>query len=301
MTLRSLALERGTLRAAASDYLELTKPRIVLFILVTTLAGFTMASPVRVDLALLISTLIGTGLAAGGTLALNQFLERDADALMERTRRRPLPEGRVQPFEALVFGAAVTSAGLVWLAALVNPASALVTAATVASYLFAYTPLKSRTALCTVVGAVPGALPPVTGWAAASGGIGLGAALLFAVMFFWQIPHSLAIGWIYREDYERAGTKLLPTIEPEGASTRRQIALNALALLAAGLLPAPAGLAGPVYFLIALVMGAWLLSCALRAAREGTVPSARRLLRATFVYVPVVLLAMAFDRVPVSW
>jgi protoheme IX farnesyltransferase len=246
------------------------------------------------------NTLIGTALAAGGTLALNQYLERDVDARMDRTRRRPLPDGRIGPEEALVFGAAVTAAGLVWLALAANPLSALVTAGVVVSYLFAYTPLKRRSAICTIVGAIPGALPPVAGWAAASGRLGLGAGILFGIMFFWQLPHSLAIAILYRHDYEKAGMKLLPVVEPDGRSTARQIVIHGAALMAAGLLPYVAGLAGGFYFAIAFVMGAWMLAASVRSAWTRALPEARRLLYTSFVYVPVVLIAMAMDRVPLG-
>ena len=219
---------------------------------------------------------------------------------MERTRRRPLPDGRLQPIEALAFGAALTTAGLLYLVLAVNTLCAAVTAATVLSYLFAYTPMKRLSALCTVVGAVPGALPPVTGWAAATGHLGVGAAILFGIMFFWQLPHSLAIAWIYRDDYERAGTRLLPTVEPDGKSTIRQIVVNAMALLAVGLLPTLVGLAGWAYFLVAFAMGAWMLGDALRAARAGSSKGARRLLHTTFFYVPIVLVVMALDRLPLG-
>ena len=300
MTLRSLALDLYPARAAsaASDFLELTKPRIVMLVLVTTLAGFYMGSSSSPDLILLVATLAGTGLAAAGSLALNQYLERAEDGRMLRTRKRPLPEGRVQPIDALLFGSLLTVAGIGWLLLAVNPLTAAVTALTVLSYLFAYTPMKYRSALCTVVGAIPGALPPVTGWCAATGHLGVGAAILFGVMFFWQLPHSLAIAWIYREDYARAGTRLLPTVEPDGHSTARQIVVNALALLAVGLLPTLVGLAGWVYFVVAFVMGGWLLADALRAGRELDMRGTRRLLYTTFLYVPIVLLAMALDRIP---
>jgi protoheme IX farnesyltransferase len=300
MTLRSLAIEITPSRAAtaASDYLELTKPRIVTLILVTTTAGFFMGSARTPDLLLLMHTLAGTGLAAAGALALNQYFEREADGRMARTKRRPLPDGRLQPIEALAFGAALTTLGLVYLVLASGAPGAAVTAATVISYLFAYTPMKSRSALCTVVGAVPGALPPVIGWAAATGHLGVGAMILFGIMFFWQLPHSLAIAWIYREDYERAGTRLLPTVEPDGGSTARQIVVNALALLGVGLLPTLVGLAGWTYFLVALAMGTWMLADALRAGLAGTIDGARRLLHTTFYYVPIVLVVMALDRHP---
>jgi len=300
MTLRSLALELRPSRTAsvAADFLELTKPRIVMLVLVTTLAGYYMGSPATPDLFLLLNTLVGTGLSAAGALALNQYLERAEDARMERTRRRPLPDGRLLPIDAVLFGSMLTIAGIAYLVAAVNPVSAAVTAATVLTYLFAYTPMKRHSAFCTVIGAVPGALPPVTGWAAATGHLGVGAAILFGIMFFWQLPHSLAIAWIYRDDYARAGTRLLPTVEPGGGSTVRQIVVNAMALLAVGLLPTLVGIAGWAYFLIALAMGGWLLSDAIRAAAPLTLQGTRRLLHTTFFYVPVVLLAMALDRIP---
>jgi protoheme IX farnesyltransferase len=306
VTTRTLALPSGASRAAglaralklAAVCFELSKPRMVTMILVTTLAGFYMGSGAVPGYGTLLATLLGTGLAAAGALALNQVMERDTDARMDRTMRRPLPDGRISPRDAAVFGVTVTAAGLVFLALAVNLLSAAVTAATVGSYLLAYTPMKRRTALCTVVGAIPGALPPVTGWAAATGDLGAGAAVLFGIMFFWQIPHSLAIAWLYREDYAKGGTKLLPTVDPGGRSTARQIVINAIALLGAGLLPAVIGLAGSIYFLTALVMGAWMLADSLRAAIETTNPAARRLLRTSLVYVPVVLIVMALDRLP---
>ncbi len=300
MTLRSLALEMAPSRGLGvmAACWELAKPRMVTMILVTTVAGFYLASPTSLDFVLLAHLMVGTALAAGGALALNQLLERDTDAMMERTRNRPLPGGRILPLEALAFGAAATSAGLLWLSIGVNPLSALVTAAVVAVYLFAYTPLKKRSAFCTVVGAFPGALPPVAGWAAATGEIGLGAVILFGIMFFWQLPHSLAIAWIYKEDYRRAGIRLLPTVEPTGRSTGTHIFVNSLALMAVGLLPTLAGMAGWAYFVTALVMGGAMLVAAARTALLRSDATARLLLRTSLLYVPVVLVAMVLDRVP---
>ena len=286
--------------AGLMDYLALTKPRVVVMILLTTIVGFWMASPgglAAIDLGLLALTLAGTALAGGGTLALNQYLEHEADGLMARTSGRPLPSGRMMPLEALAFGGALTCAGLLILSLLVSAVSGLVTALTVISYLFLYTPLKRRSALCTVVGAVPGALPPVTGWVAAGGALDASAAALFGILFFWQLPHSLAIALLYREDYQRAGMKLLPTVDRDGGSTGRQVVLNCLTLLAAGALPAALGIAGPVYLAAAMAMGLWLLVEGVGLALAGTASSARRLLRATFLYIPVVLLAMAVDKV----
>jgi protoheme IX farnesyltransferase len=236
-------------------------------------------------------------LASGGTLALNQYLERDLDARMLRTRIRPLPEGRLHPKGALGFGVGITAGGLVYLSWCVNPLSGLVTAISVASYLFLYTPLKLKTPLCTFVGAVPGALPPVTGWAAASGDVQLGGWILFVMLFLWQIPHSLAIAVLYRDDYARADFQLLPVVEPDGTTTGRHIVSNSLALFAVGLLPTSLHLTGLVYFVTALVLGLALFICGLMLARSHSTKAARRLLIATLIYLPALLAAMAFDKV----
>lgn len=280
------------------DYLELTKPRLVIMVLMTTLVGFYLASPALLSWSLLLHTLLGVALASAGTLALNQYLERDLDARMVRTQLRPLPEGRVQPKDALSFGVTMTGCGLLYLSLLVNPLSGFVTAVSVASYLFLYTPLKLKTPLCIFVGAIPGALPPVTGWVAASGELPLGAWILFAILFFWQIPHSLAIAVLYRDDYARAEFQLLPVVEPDGMNTGRQILTNSLALFAVGLLPTTLHLTGIIYFVSALVLGIGLLICGLMLARSHSSKAARRLLVATLIYLPALLAVMAFDKVP---
>ena len=282
----------------SSAFLELTKPRIVSLVLITTCVGFYLASSGVADYRLLLHTLLGTALAAGGTLALNQLLEREADAKMRRTKLRPLPDGRVQPIEAFVFGALITIAGLVYLAWTVNLAGTAVTTAIVISYLAVYTPLKKTTSLCTLIGAVPGALPPVIGWAAVRGSIDLEAWVLFAIMFLWQMPHSLAIAWLYRDDYARAGFQLLPVINPDGKSTGRQVTSHCLALLAVGLLPTLIGLAGPIYFCVAFVLGSVFLWYSVRLALVRSLESARHLLFASLIYLPVLLAVMAFDKVP---
>lgn len=281
-----------------ADFLALTRPRVVVMVLVTTLVGFYLASVGAPDYVRLVHTLIGIALAAGGTLALNQYLERDVDARMERTRLRPLPDGRLQPIEALGFGVAITGVGLLYLALSVNVLSAFVTAFSVGSYLFLYTPLKRKTSLCSVVGAVPGALPPVIGWGAARGELGLEAWVLFGILFLWQIPHSLAIARLYRDDYARAGIRVLPVVEPDGGSTGRQIVSNCLALLAVGLLPTLIGLAGWVYFVGAIVLGLMFLGCGIALAISRSEASARLLLFASLVYLPAQLGLMALDKVP---
>lgn len=290
-----LALPRA--RGRVADFVALTKPRIVLMVLVTTLAGFYLASRSTPEPGAVVRTLVGMALAAGGALALNMFMERDLDARMERTRHRPLPDGRLLPGEALLFGCALTGAGLACLALAVGPACAGVSAASVAGYLFVYTPLKRHSSLCSLVGGVPGALPPVAGWAAARGTLDVEAWVLFAILFLWQMPHSLAIARLYRQDYARAGLRLLPVVDPEGRSTDRQILSHSLALVAVGMLPTLIGLAGPVYFAIALVLGLGQLACGVRLALVRTDAGARRVVLASLVYLPVLLAAMTLDKV----
>jgi protoheme IX farnesyltransferase len=287
----------GVLRRIA-DYAELGKPRIVLMVLVTAFVGFYVGSERVPNYLGLLQMLFGTALAAAGTLALNQFLERDSDAMMERTRHRPLPDGRVMPSEAFWFGILITAAGLAYLALAVNFISAWVTAFIAVSYLLFYTPMKRRSSLCVLVGAIPGALPPVIGWVAARGTLDVDAWVLFAIMFLWQVPHTLAIARLYREDYAKAGIQFLPVIEPDGESTNRQIISHCAALLAVSLLPTLVGLAGPVYFIVAFFLGVGFLTSGIKLAMESTLPRARKLLFASLIYLPALLLMMALDRVP---
>jgi len=279
-----------------SDYLALTKPRVVAMVLITTAVGFHLGSAgSRISLALLY-TLAGTALAAGGTLALNQYMERDLDARMDRTRHRPLPEGRVHPGEALLLGCTLVLGGVTVLFLAVEPLAAVVTAAIAIIYLLLYTPLKRVSSVCSLVGAIPGALPPVAGWAAARGALGLEPWILFAIMFLWQIPHTLAIGRMYRDDYARAGIRVLPVVDRDGRTTGLHAVTNCLALLPVALLPTVIGLAGATYFLIALGLGLAFLWSAVGLARGGRSADARRLLFASLVYLPVLLAVMAFDR-----
>jgi heme o synthase len=295
---QTLELDLTRVQRRAMDFVALAKPRVVTMVLVTTYVGFYLGTRGAVVYSQLLRTLIGTALAAGGTLALNQFLERNVDAQMQRTRLRPLPDGRLQPAEALIFGSAITLAGILYLAVGVNLLSAAVTAATSVSYLCLYTPLKRKTSLCSLVGAVSGALPPVTGWVAAHNGFGIEAWILFAILFLWQLPHSLAIAWLYRDDYVRAGIRFLPIVEPDGRSTGRQIVINCIALLPVGMLPTLVGLAGPAYFVAALVFGMGFLGYAVAFAVSRTAPAARQLLLASLLYLPAVLIVMALDKIP---
>ena len=281
-----------------ADFGELTKPRIVLMVLVTAFVGFYVGSEPVPDYARLLQMLFGTALAAAGTLALNQFLERDTDAMMERTRHRPIPDGRIQPREALWFGTLMTLAGLAYLGLAINRETAWVTAVITASYLFLYTPMKRRSPLCVLIGAVPGALPPVIGWVAARGTFDIEAWVLFAIMFLWQVPHTLAIARLYREDFAKAGIRFLPVIESNSGSTSRQIVTHCSALLAVSLLPTLLGLAGAIYFIAAFILGTGFLTSGIGLAMEATSKGARRLLLASLIYLPVLLLVMALDRVP---
>jgi len=294
----SLDLTRGIARRRASDFIELTKPRVVLMVLVTASVGFYLGSGLVLDYFRLAEMLLGTALAAGGTLTLNQYLERDSDGLMERTRRRPLPDGRVQPTEALVFGVALIILGLLVLLWRVNDWSALVTLSIVGSYLFIYTPLKQRSSLCALIGAVPGALPPLIGWTAVQGEIRLEAWVLFAVLFLWQTPHTLAIARLYRDDFARAGIRFLPVVERDGKSMGRQVVGHTLALLAVSLLPTLLHFAGQVYFVAAFLLGAGFLAFGVVLAFSPSEGAARRLVFASLVYLPLLLGVMALDRIP---
>jgi protoheme IX farnesyltransferase len=289
-----LAAAGGRLAA----YVALTKPRIGVMVLVTVATGFFLGARGAAHPWALLLTLIGTGLVAGGASTWNQYLERGRDLRMRRTASRPLPSGRLRPAEAAVFGVVLTLAGLAILGLGVNLVSAAVALVTFLLYVVVYTPLKPLTTLNTAVGAVPGALPPVIGWAAATGQLGAEAWALFLIVFLWQFPHFLAIAWIYRDDYARAGYRMLPTVDPQGAITGRQAAGYALALVPGGLLPAVVGLAGGFYFAGALVLGLGYLYYAVRFWSRVTDHSARHLLRASFVYLPAILIFLLSNPLP---
>jgi protoheme IX farnesyltransferase len=302
MTSRTAVVRDGTVALAGTrrrlaDFLTLAKPRVVLMVVLTTLVGYYLGADADLDYLRLVHVLVGTALAAGGTLALNQYLERDVDAQMLRTRGRPLPDGRLQPGEAAAFGGLVTIGGLLYLLVATGPATAAITAAISILYLGVYTPLKRVSPLCTVLGAVPGALPPVAGWLAARGEFGVGAAVLFAILFLWQLPHTLAIARLYRDDYARAGIRVLPVVDPDGGSTERQIVTGCLALHAAGLLPTLVGLTGGIYFFGALLLGALFLVFGTAQALRPSALAARRVVIASVIYLPLLLALMALDKV----
>ena len=292
MTTEAVAVARGS----AADYFELAKPRITFMVMLTALVGFVMGSPGTPALPALLAMLAGTGLVAGGASSLNMLLERRTDGLMRRTQNRPLPTGRLRPAEALLWGGTLTVAGMALLAWRSGTLAALVALVTWASYLFLYTPLKTRTSLSTVVGALPGALPPVIGWAAARGSLDGAAFVLFAILFLWQIPHFLAIAWIYREDYARGGLPMLPVVDPEGAVTGRQAVANSLALTLVSLAPAFAGMAGTIYLVGAIALGLMLTAAAVRAAVARTQAAARGLFLASLVYLSILCTLLLADR-----
>jgi protoheme IX farnesyltransferase len=284
------------------DYIALTKPRITWLILMSTGVGYffglavpgqTTGSPHWI---LLVHTLIGTALIASGTAALNQYYERDADTLMRRTAGRPLPTGKMTAHSALLFGIVLSGLGFGELALGANVLTGLLGAFTLGSYLFIYTPLKQRSHLSTVIGALPGAMPPLIGYAASHGSLTPEAWTLFAILFIWQFPHFLAIAWMYREDYARAGIRMLPVVEPDGMSTGRQIILYASTLIPVSLFPVLLGMSGKVYLVGALLLGGWFLYTGVRVAFDLTNVRARRVLLASIIYLPAIYGLMIFDR-----
>ncbi|HUJ31949.1 MAG TPA: heme o synthase [Candidatus Acidoferrum sp.] len=278
------------------SYVVLMKPDVTFLVVITTVAGFYLGSRGPLDWLLLIHTLCGTMLVAGGTAALNQYVERDMDAVMRRTAARPLPSGQLQPRQVLAFGIGAIVVGGSWLALEVNALAATIALATSLLYLGAYTPLKKRTPLATAVGAFPGALPPLIGWAAATGSVSLGGWTLFAILFFWQFPHFMSIAWMYREDYARAGIKMLPVVDPKGDATFAQIIWTSAVLVPASLLPALVGIAGIRYFFGALVLGMILFQVGLWANRTRTNVRAKWLMHATVAHIPLLLVWMIVDK-----
>jgi protoheme IX farnesyltransferase len=293
--MKSLAIELPTnvisltAKERVAAYVELTKPRITFLLVLTMWAGFVIGSPLSVNYRLFLHTTLATILLASGVAALNQFIERELDALMQRTAARPLPTGKLRLWQAFAFGFALTLGAEAYLYWAVNPLSAWVGLGVIVGYVLLYTPLKTRTPLSTTIGAFPGALPPVLGWAAASGKLDVGAWVMFAIMFFWQFPHFLAIAWMYKEDYKEAGILMLPVVEPDGRVTARNIVTYTVLLLPVSLLPTFLHIAGWLYFGGAALLGLWFLRASIISARSKAKPEARKLLLASVLYLPLVL------------
>lgn len=284
-------------RSRVAVFSDLIKARLTTLVLLTTLAGFYLGARGAMDFALMVQALIGTALLASGAAALNQLIERRQDALMRRTSSRPLPAGQLQPETVLAFGVASSLGGLLWLELAVNPLTALVGAITLGCYLVVYTPLKRVTWLNTLVGAIPGALPPVMGWTAARGDLGAGGWALFAIVALWQLPHFFAIAWMYREDYARGGFKMLPAVDPEGRRTARFSVAFTLALLVVSVCPFALKLAGLVYLVSALVLGGVFVAFAIQFARTLSDVKARQLFFVSILYLPLLLAALTLDKV----
>ena len=283
--------------SAVGDYWTLTKPEVNFLVVVSTLVGFYLGSHGRLDWLLLVHTLLGTLLVASGTATLNQFMEREADSRMRRTAMRPLPAGRLSPSKAFWFGMMLSAAGAIYLWRLVNGLASALAVFTLATYLLVYTPLKRKTPFCTLVGAFPGAVPPLIGWAAARGGLNGEAWVLSGILFLWQFPHFLAIAWMYREDYARAGLLMLPPDDREGRSTTLRILVYSSALLPVSLAPVMMGQVGLIYFFGAIFLGLGLLGCGGRLAVTRSKALARRVVLASVVYLPLVFALMMFDKI----
>jgi heme o synthase len=294
------SIHPGATTAAESSrpalYLALTKPDVSFLVVMTTVAGYALGTRGPLDWLRMAHTVFGTTLIAAGTSALNHYFERDTDALMRRTASRPLPSGQLSPREAFWFGISLLGFGTVYLALATNALATMLGVATSVLYLCAYTPLKRRTTLATFVGAFPGAVPPLIGWAAARGTLNIEAWFLYAVLFLWQFPHFDAIAWVYREDYKRAGIRMLPVVDPEGTQTFREILTTAALLVPISLLPAVTGLAGARYFFGAVVLGIMLVEVCLWAAASKTNFRAKWLMHATVLHLPVLLGLLIYDK-----
>lgn len=283
------------MKSKFQSYCSLSKPRIVTLILVTTAIGYFFGGQGIHSYSKFFLTLFGTALCCGGAAVLNCYIERDIDKLMKRTMKRPLPTGEVSPAEALAVGILLVLSGVVLLVWKVNLLTGFLALLTAFLYVLVYTPLKRITWLNTLVGAIPGALPPMGGWAAATGELSLGAWVLFLILFLWQHPHFYAIAWMYKDDYLRGGLKMLPCVEPDGESTFRQIIWTSVFLIPISLLPTVLGMSGYVYFYGALVLGLALLAAGIAVSRTKSLPDAKRLLRASVIYLPLLLALIVTD------
>lgn len=282
-------------REKLAAYVELTKPRIALMLVLTSAAGFYLGAANGFDATLFVNAMIGIALLAFGVATLNQVWERKTDALMERTAKRPLPTQKLSTAEALAFGILLCLVAEIYLAFLVNGLTAILGLTVIVGYVLLYTPLKTRTSASTAIGAIPGAMPPLMGWTASANEISLGAWALFALLFLWQFPHFLAIAWMYREQYAKAGILMLPVIEPEGKITAKQIVIFTVILLPVSLAPYFLGFAGAIYLAGATILGLWFLAASIKTARAKSVEQSRKLLLVSVIYLPLIFALMVFN------
>ena len=297
--MRSELEPQGTIvieRSRLADYITLTKPELTFLSVLTALAGVLLASAGPIPVGILFHVMVGTGLVGGGAGALNQLMERDYDGMMRRTEHRPLPSGRLLPWEVLIFGCGTTVAGIIDLAVFTNMLVAFIAVGTLVTYLFLYTPLKRITPWSTVVGGIPGALPPVIGWTAVTNEITVGACLLFAILFFWQMPHFFSLAWMYRRDYARAGYRMLAVLDPSGNRTSNHILGYTLLLLVASFVPGVLRFSGAIYIGAAFLLGAGFIASGLQLRALRSNDAARRVFIASLIYLPVLLLIMVVDK-----
>ncbi len=293
---QDVAIENLSMRERLLAFYELTKPRITFLIVLMAVAGFILGSRGQIDFILLGHTVVGISLLCSGVSTLNQYIERTIDAVMRRTETRPLPAGKLSPTQALLFGVGLCFAAEIYMTVLINPLTAAFGISVIVGYVLLYTPLKTRTSLSTIIGAIPGAMPPLMGWTAATNELHISALVLFLIQFFWQFPHFLAIAWMYREDYAKAGIKMLPVVEDDGSITARQMVLYTLTLIPVSLLPTLMGLSGLVYFFSALILGLIFLYSSLRVARTKSRQEARHLMLVSVLYLPVLFVLMIVNR-----
>jgi protoheme IX farnesyltransferase len=283
------------LREKLAAYVELTKPRIAFMLVLTAAAGFYLGSAQGFDFALFANSMIGIAILAFGVATLNQYIERKTDALMTRTARRPLPANKISPNEALVFGVVQCAVAELYLLFLVNGLTAALGLVVIVGYVLLYTPLKTRTSASTAIGALPGAMPPLMGWTSAADSINIAAWTLFALLFLWQFPHFLAIASMYKEQYAKAGIKMLPTLETDGRITARQIVMFSILMVPVSLAPFFIGMSGIYYLVGASVLGVWFLWTSIQAARYKTIESSRKLLLVSVLYLPIIFALMVFN------
>ncbi|MEM8485468.1 MAG: heme o synthase [Bacteroidota bacterium] len=289
-------IQQDVTRSKLADFFTLTKPEITFLVTISAVAGYLLGSTSPIDGFQLVALMIGVALSSAGGAAFNHYIERHKDAEMKRTENRPLPAGRIKPVNALALACISSLAGLTLLLVFTNPLTSLLAALTIVLYIFLYTPLKQHTKYNTFVGTIPGALPALGGWTAATGSVAAGGWVIFAILVIWQLPHFLALAWMYRKDYGRAGFKMLPVVEPLGRSTANQMLVSAVFLLIASILPTFMGLTGVIYFAGVLLVSLWLLGTCVVFYRTMTNVAARRVLKASIVHIPVLVLLLIIDR-----